>query len=250
MEFLDKHNILYKFQSGFRKNHFTEFCLSYLTDKISKVFDSGLLTGVILVDLQKSFDTIDHNILLLKMLSSGFSHLTGFSYLSSRKFFENVYGKFSTSADLWWGVPQESILGPLLFLFYINDLPQAPVCELFLYADDTWLLFQQKDLERIKEELTKNFSNIFDWFLDNKSSIHFRKDKTKSILFPTKNRKRKIGTLYTHHGVVKIKQYSKVTHLRSELDESMLGEAMALKVINKINSRLKFLYRKNRYLIP
>ena len=129
-------------------------------------------------------------------------------------------------------------------------MPQAPDCELFLYADDIWLLFQQKDLEQIKEELTKNFSNIFDWFLDNKLSIHFRKDETKSTLFPTKNRKRKIGTLYTHHGVVKMKQYSKVTYLRSELDESMLGEAITLKVINKINSRLKFLYRKNRYLIP
>ena len=69
-------------------------------------------------------------------------------------------------------------------------MPKAPVCELFLYADDTWLLFQQKDLERIKEELTKNFSNIFDWFLDNKLSIHFRKDKTKSILFPYQKQKK------------------------------------------------------------
>ena len=54
IEFLDKHNILYKFQSGFRKNHSTDFCLPYLTDKISKGFDSGLLTGMILIDLQKS----------------------------------------------------------------------------------------------------------------------------------------------------------------------------------------------------
>ena len=73
MEFLDKHNILYKFQSGFRKNHSTDFCLFYLTDKIWKGFDSGLITEVILIDLQKAFDTIDHNILLLKMPSLGFS---------------------------------------------------------------------------------------------------------------------------------------------------------------------------------
>ena len=62
-------NILYKFQSGFRKNHSTDFCLSYLIDKISKGFDSGLLTGMILTDLQKTFNVIDHNILLLKMPS-------------------------------------------------------------------------------------------------------------------------------------------------------------------------------------
>ena len=67
MEFLDKYNILHKFQSAFRKNHSTDFCLSYLTDKISKGFDSGLLTGMILKDLQKAFDTLDHNMLLLKM---------------------------------------------------------------------------------------------------------------------------------------------------------------------------------------
>ena len=109
-------NISYKFQSGFRKNHFTDFCLSYLTDKISKGFGSGLLTGVILIDLQKAFDTIDHNILLLKIPLLGFllEVIDWYkSYLSSRKFHVNVHGKFSTSADLQCGVPQGSILGPL-----------------------------------------------------------------------------------------------------------------------------------------
>ena len=194
MEFLDKHNILYKFQSGFRKNHSTDFCLSYLTDKISKGFDSGLITEVILIDLQKAFDTIDHNILLLKMPSLGFSREVVDwykSYLSTRKFHANVHDKFFTSVDLRCRVPQGSILERLLFLLYINDMPQAVDCDLFLYTDDTCLLFQHKDLERIKEELTKNFSNICDWFVDNKLSIQFGEDKTKSILFSTKNIKNK-----------------------------------------------------------
>ena len=159
MAFLDKH-FLYKFQSRFRKNHSIDFCLSFLTDKISKGFDSGLLTGVILIDLQKAFDIIDHNILLLKMPSLGFSRevIDWYkSYLSSRKFHVNVHDKFSTSADLRCRVPQGSILGPLLFLFFINDMSQAVDCDLFLYADDTCLLFQHKDLERMKEELTKKY---------------------------------------------------------------------------------------------
>ena len=214
IEFLDKYKILYKFQSRFRKNHSTDFCLSYLTDKISKGFDSGLLTGIILIDLQKAFVTINHNILLLKMPLLGFSReviVWYKSYLSSRKFHVNVHDKFSTSANLRYGVPQGFILGPLLFLLYINDMPQAVDCDLFLYADDTCLLFQHKDLERIKEELTKNLSNICDWFVDNNLSIHFGEDKTKSILFSTKNRKRKIGTLDIQYSYVKTKQYSKVT---------------------------------------
>ena len=144
MEFLDKHNILYKFQSGFRKNHSTDFCQSYLTGKISKGFDSGLLTGMILIDLQKTFDTIDYNILLPKLSLEVIDWHK--SYLSSRKFHVNVHDKFSTSADLRCGVPQGSILGPLLFLLYINDMPQAVDCDQFLYADDTCLLFQHKDL--------------------------------------------------------------------------------------------------------
>ena len=144
MEFLDKHHILYKFQSGFRQNHSTDFCLSFLTDKISKGVDSGLLTGVILIDLQKAFGTIDHNILLLKMPSLGLARevIDWYkSYLSSRKFHINVHDKFSTSADLRCGVPQGSIIGPLLFLLYINSMPQAVDCDLFLYVDDTYLLF-------------------------------------------------------------------------------------------------------------
>ena len=81
-------------------------------------------------------------------------------------------------------------------------------------------------------------------------SIHFGEDKTKSILFSTKNRKRKIGTLDMQYGGVKSKQYSKVTYLGCGLGQNLAGKAMALKVINKINGRLKFFYKKNRYLTP
>ena len=118
-------------------------------------------------------------------------------------------------------------------------MPQAVDCDLFLYAADTCLLFQHKGFERVKKELTNNLLNICDWFVDNKLRIDFREDETKSILFPTKSRKRKTGTSDIPYGDVKVKQYPKVTYLGCELDESFLGEAMALKVINKINGRLK-----------
>ena len=74
MNFLTKKNILYKFQSGFRKFHSTDSCLTYLHDKVAKGFDSGLLTGMILIDLQKAFDIIDHKILIEKMKCMGFSN--------------------------------------------------------------------------------------------------------------------------------------------------------------------------------
>ena len=253
MEFLDKHKILYKFQSGFRKNHSIDFCLSYLIGKISNGFNSCLLTGMVLIHLQKVFDTIDHYILLQKLPSLGFSNevMDLFRlYLRSRKFNVNLHDKFSTTTELRCRVPQGSILGPLLFLLCINDMPQTVNCDLFLYADDTCLLYQHKDLDQLNKELFKKFCNICDWFVDNKLTIYFGEDKTKSILSSAKNKKKKIGTLEIKHGNINIKQYSNVTYLSCELDGYLSGEAMVLKFINKINSRLRFLCRKNRCLSP
>ena len=80
-------------------------------------------------------------------------------------------------------------------------MPQAVDCDLFLYADDTYLLFQHKDLEWIKEEVTKNLSNVCDWFVDNKLSIQFGEDKTKSILLYQKHKKQKLE-LWTYNMVM------------------------------------------------
>ena len=176
MEFLSNNKILYKFQSGFCKNHSTDFCLSYLTDNISSGFEKGLLTGMILIDLQKAFDTIDHEILIKKMPYLGFSNqsIKWFqSYISTRKFVVNIGDKFSTSADLKCGAPQGSILGPLLFLLYVNDMPQSVECGLFLYADDSCLVYQHKELSVIEKQLNRDFANICDWFVENKLSTHF-----------------------------------------------------------------------------
>ena len=151
-EFLDKNNILYKYKSGFRKHHSTDTCLSYLTDKVKIGFEEGLLTGMVLIDLQKAFDTIDHSILLEKMSCLGFAGKTiawYTSYLTNRSFIVNVGKEFSSPGKLSYGVPQGSILGPLLFLLYVNDMPQAVNSELLLYADDTCLIYMGKNIQKI-----------------------------------------------------------------------------------------------------
>ena len=110
-----------------------------MNDKILKGFDDGLLTGMILIDLQKVFDTINHDILLNKLSIIGFSdHTVKWfqSYLSNHKFTVNLENSFSEVSSISCGVPQGSILGPLLFLIYVNDMPMAVKCDLFLYADD------------------------------------------------------------------------------------------------------------------
>ena len=104
---------------------------------------------MILNDFHKTLDTIKHNILLKKMEFVGFSEGTTKwfkSYLSNRKFKVHIKNTFSEPGNLLCGVPQRTILGPLPFLLYINDMPQAVDCELLLYADGTCLIFQHKDI--------------------------------------------------------------------------------------------------------
>ena len=117
------------------------------------------------------------------------------SYLSNKSFQVNVRGKYSFTAKVDFGVPQGSILGPLLFLLYVNNMEQAVDCDLFQYGDDSCLVYQHKDVKVIEKNLNKNCSYVCDWFVDSKLNIHFGKDKTKCILFGTKHRLNKVSSL-------------------------------------------------------
>ena len=158
------------------------------------------MTSMILTDLQKAFDTIDHDVLLQKLYAIGFSkHTVNWfqSYLSNRSFLVNLENNFSQPASVSCGVPQGSILGPLLFLIYVNDMSQAAKCDLFLYAGDTCLVCQHKDINKIKNQLNEDFCNICNWFVDNKVGIHFGEHKTKSILFASKFKRKNILKTFT-----------------------------------------------------
>ena len=210
-----------------------------------------MLTGMILIDLQKAFDTIDHHILLDKMIYLGFSDsvISWFnSYLTNRSFVVNIENALSTPGKLSCGVPQGSILGPLLFLLYVNDMPQAINCELLLYADDSCLIFSDKSSQKIEDQLNKDFNSLCEWFVDNKLSIHFGEEKTKSILFGSKRRLKNLNELDIRCGEIKIKQHTQVTYLGCILDNNLSGESMATKVLGLVNGRLKFLYRKQSFL--
>ena len=113
---------------------------------------------------------------------------------------------------------------------------------------DACLTFQHENVKEIEDQLNLNFSRLCDWFIDNKLSIHLGEDKTKSILFGTKLNIKRAEPLNIVYGNVKIKQYTKVTYLGFILDESLSGKSMALHILNTINSRLRFLYRQNRFL--
>ena len=118
-------------------------------------------TGVILVDLQKAFDTLDHGVLLKKMKYFGFpaSVIEWFeSYLSNKTFLVCIGNVFSEAGTLKYGVPQGCILGPLLFLLYVNDLPESlSDAGFYLYANDNCIFYQHKDANKIENVLNKEF---------------------------------------------------------------------------------------------
>ena len=208
---------------------------------------------MILIDLQKFFDKTNPEILLGKLHVIGFSEKTIAwfkSYLSDRAIKVKINNHFSDLSNISCGVPQGSILGPILFLPYVNDMPQAVHSDLFLYADDSGLTFQHKDVHTIEHQLNKDVASLCEWFVDNKLSIHLGEEKTKCILFGSNLKLKKAGKLNIMYKGIETKQYSKVTYLGCLLDKAMPGESMALKTIKEIDQKLKFLYRKNRFLTP
>ena len=123
--FLNSKNLLYTYQSGFWKKAFYRFLPFLLQWQNFNGFEKDLMTGMILFDLQKAFDKIDHDVLLQKLYAIGFSkHTVNWfqSYLSNRSFLVNLGNNFSQPASVSCGVPRGSILGPLLVLIYVNDM--------------------------------------------------------------------------------------------------------------------------------
>lgn len=181
-------NILYKYQSGFRPSFSTDTALTFLSDKIKLNMDKGLYTGLVLLDLQKAFDTVNHEILLKKLKAVGLREDTVqwfYSYISDRRQVVQIKDSISPSCKMSCGVPQGSILGPLLFSIYVNDMERAiDSCELYLYADDSAVLVGGKNISEIESKLSNNMYSLKMWLEESKLSLHL--GKTESILFGSK----------------------------------------------------------------
>ena len=182
--FLSKHNIILPSQYGFRKNHSTDLAILDLHDQITTALSKNQYIVGVLLDLSKAFDTLDHTILLYKLEHNGVrgTPLAWFSdYLSNRQYTEYENHK-SDILDLQCGVPQGSILGPLLFLIYINDITHAsPNLSYTLFADDTTLLYADKNLDNIFSMYNTELPKLLSWLRSNKLALNIQ--KTNYIVF-------------------------------------------------------------------
>ena len=187
---IDDNKLLYEYQFGFQKGKSTHLAIMMLVDKITEALDQGETVVGVFLDFSKAFDTVDHNILLKKMEKYGISgvELQWFEdYLSNRLQYVTYNNHKSSHEKINCGVSQGSILGPILFLLYINDLKNvSEFCFSVLFADDTNMFITGKDMNVLCNQLNEDLRNVQEWLQCNKLSLNVL--KTHYMVFTPRNK--------------------------------------------------------------
>lgn len=251
MRYLKKFNLLSPQQFGFRQGYSTELALITLTEEIKQAIDRGLLVGSVFIDLTKAFDTINHHVLLAKLESFGMSGppLSFIkSYLSNRSQMVHVNGHLSTPKLINVGVPQGSILGPLLFLMFINDLPTILTrTKCILYADDTTIFQSSKSVSSLQSDLNTDLHNITLWCQANYLQINAT--KTVFMLFHSPRISLDIQpSLHIGNTVINIS--SEARFLGVILDSELKFHKHAASLVKKIAFGIHVIIKTRTYFPP
>ncbi len=205
---------------------------------------------MLFLDLSKAFDTVDHGIIKIKLKALGVkeSSIQWFvSYLTGRTQYTQVDGVLSEPAPTNSGVPQGSILGPLLFVCYINDLPKFCGNLLpFIYADDTALLIRNEDITFITEELQNGLNIVTTWFQANKLGLNL--SKTKSILFTSRRSPFRNFSLDIRSNDKQIESTDTFKYLGVTLDKHLTFETHAENIVKKVNQRTRILWKVRNFI--
>ena len=169
--FLEVNDVFYKSQYGFREKHSTQHAILDIVNKIQGNMDKGMYSCGIFVDLKKAFDTVNHTLLLEKLYHYGVRGVVNdwfSSYLDGRPQVTQI-GEYTSEKEINpCGVPQGSVLGPLLFLVYINDIQNSSdILDLFLFADDTTLLYSDKSLHTLEKVVNSELKKVCEWLTVN-----------------------------------------------------------------------------------
>ena len=245
--YLSNNSLLSKFQSGFRPKHSTLSALIQLCDELLKNMDNGKLNCVVFLDVKKAFDSINHKILLDKMRTlfgiSGIQLKWFESYLSNREQQCQIDDQLSTPKQIKCGVPQSSILGPLFFLLYINDMPDClQNSNPSLYADDTVISASSYDFDELVAIINADLENIRRWMISNKLQIHPKKTKYMFIGSPY-NLKHKISDHHISISNTPIARIDKFSCLGVNMDEQLSWGSHIDHICSKVGAGIGLIRR-------
>ena len=250
-EFLVRYQILFETQYGFRKGRNTTHATLDFIKTIEEAIESNQYAIGVFCDLSKAFDTLNHEILLSKLEHYGIRGTANRwfrSYLTDRKQYVELNSKKSTTLPLPTGVPQGSILGPLLFLIYINDLPSAANLKCVSFADDSNLITQGSDLADLTASLTKELEHVSDFFKANQLKLNAK--KTKMVIFTKKKLPPNHQNLNVFLEGVKLKHDESAEFLGITIDSTLSWDKHCSNVANKISRHNGILNRVKHMLPP
>ena len=230
---------------GYRRNHSTEQCLTIMIEAWKKALDLKHSAGAILTDLSKAFDCLNHKLLIAKLNAYGL-HKEAlnfiYNYLEGRKQGTKVNNSYSTWRDVKYGLPQGSILGPLLFNIFIDDIfffiEETKVAN---YADDNTVYCAEETIEMLKTTLEKETNIVLKWFRDNEMKSN--DDKCHLIVARLENE-------YINIGSEVIKSSESVELLGIKIDKSLNFTDHVSRLLKKGNQKLYALARISKYLSP
>ena len=236
-DFAEQNKLIYERQFGFRARHSTNHALISTTESIKSQIDQGNYVGGVFIDLQKAFDTVNHDILCEKLAYYGFRRncqLLIRSFLSNRQQFVSINGFDSSKLDIKCGVPQCSTLGPLLFLLYINDLRFALKDSIAShFADDTCILYASNKLKSIETVLNCDLKLASDWLNANRLSLNI--DKSKLLIFKSKQRKFNKDSISIKLGGVKLTPTVNAKYLGLHLDQNLSWDVQTNQLSKKLS---------------
>ena len=236
----DKHNILYPLQHGFRKNRSCETQLLEFVDDVTKNMENSKQTDVLIMDFSKAFDKVSHNLLTHKLNYYGIQGKTNAwiqGFLSCRTQAVILEGETSGYVPVKSGVPQGSVLGPSLFLFYINDIPVGLNSTIRLFADDTIAYLVIKSNSDC-ETLQKDLNTLGIW--ENTWKMAFHPDKC-NVMSISRNKNPFVYN-YTLHGHI-LEHVDKAKYLGVTIQSDLKWHSHINNICNKANSTLGFLRR-------
>ena len=251
INFFEEHCLLSALQHAYKKNHGTVTCLFELLNDVYEWVDKKYKVAIVSLDLSKAFDSINHS-LLLKKLKSFNLHQESIdfieSYLSNRKQVTKISKYTSTEEEIKSGVPQGSILGPFLFLCFVNDLPETfdENCKFLAYADDTQLLVCDTDIEKLKEKVEMVIDSAQKWYEKN----GMKNNSSKSEILVISNKKTdKIMLKVIEDGKEKIIKSRKWIKVLGVHIDYLLSWSKQISQIKKIATNIiRKIHRINKFL--